>query len=198
MHRGPSSIRRLPLWSLSSSVVTFTCASATAIWAATRALFSSSARFARRLASPVSSLMRASRNGVSALPRIPWSSASPSAWSMAASICSRGSSSASRHGHRHQHAAGQAQAALRPEQRRNLLRRIGPHVHPQAAVAIVERRETVRPIPHHRHAVRLQPLQRRRQIQDRLGPRAHDEHRRLRQLGQVRRNVNWQEIRVSG
>ena len=98
-----------------------------------------------------------------------------------------------RDGHGHQHAARQPQRPLRAEQRRDLRGRVGAHVHRQAAVPVVERGEAIRAVAHHRHPVRLQPFQRRRQIQDRLRPRADDEDGRLRELGEIGGDVGGQE-----
>ena len=44
--------------------------------------------------------------------------------------------------------------------------------------------------------MRLQPLQRRRQIQDRLGPCAHDDDGRLGELGEVGRNISGEKSSI--
>ena len=62
---------------------------ASAIAEAKRALLSTRAIFDARLSPPVSSLTRASKNGVLALPLMPWAAASCRAWTMARSMVSR-------------------------------------------------------------------------------------------------------------
>ncbi len=89
-----------------------------------------------------------------------------------------------------QHTARQAQFALHGDDPRCLFRAIHTTVHSQPALARVESRKLVSAIAQHRDAVRLQPFQGQRQVKQRLRPGRHHGHRRLRQHGQVGRDIN--------
>ena len=59
----------------------------------------------------------------------------------------------------------------------------------EAGGRAVEGGQLIGPVPDHRHATRLEQFQRRRQVEDRLGARAHDGNRRGGQLVDVARDV---------
>ena len=66
---------------------------------------------------------------------------------------------------------------------------VDPPVERMAGVRPVEAGEPVGAVAQHAHVERLQPLERRAHVEDRLDARAHDEHRRPRQRGEVGRLV---------
>ena len=78
-----------------------------------------------------------------------------------------------------QHEAGPAgQPAVRPPHRGDLAGSSTRHGHREPGVAAVEAGEGVGAVAEHRHRRGLQHLQRGRDVEDRLHPRAHDQHRR--------------------
>jgi hypothetical protein len=90
-----------------------------------------------------------------------------------------------RHRHADQHPARQAQLELGADDVRGVFCRVAARVDGQAAAARVERGESLRAEAQHGHAVRLQPFERERQIEDGLRARAHDDDGRLREFGQI-------------
>ena len=70
-----------------------------------------------------------------------------------------------------------------------LVRRVGAGGEPKSGGAREESRQFVRSVAHHRDTKGLQPLERGRQIENRFCPRAHDDHGRTRELGEVARLV---------
>ena len=84
-----------------------------------------------------------------------------------------------------QHAALEAHVQLRAEGRGDALGGVQAVVHAEAALAGVEGGQLLGLIADHRHALGLQVLQRKSQIQDRLRARAHHQHARLGKLLQV-------------
>src|ERR1700719_115037 len=81
------------------------------------------------------------------------------------------------------------QPPLRSHQPRRVLRRIHPALQPQPALARIKRRQLIRPVPCHRHAQRLQHLERPRQIEYRLRSCAHHRNRSPRQFREIGRNI---------
>ena len=80
---------------------------------------------------------------------------------------------------------GRPRLELGADDVRGVFRRVAARVDGQAAAARVERGESLRAEAQHGHAVRLQPFERERQIEDGLRARAHDDDGRLREFGQV-------------
>jgi len=76
----------------------------------------------------------------------------------------------------HQAAAGVVQGPVVAHRLRDLIGRIDLPIERKARVVEVEARELARAIAEHRHVQRLEPLERRADIQDRFAPRAHHGH----------------------
>jgi hypothetical protein len=95
--------------------------------------------------------------------------------------------------HRHrigdEQRGGHAQLVRGGHRRRDLLGPVDAPIEIEAAVGEVEAREAIRAPADDRDAERLQALERRADIEDRLDPRRHHGDRRARQRGQVGRLV---------
>ena len=162
-------------------------ASATAMRAPTAALFLTSATLASRLAPPVSVRTRSNRNGVTSRPRTPSLSASSNAVSMAAWTADPAASCSDGMGTPNTHP---------PSPRFRFARTIAAASSGASTLAgaahpdVLEKRgELVRAVPDHRRALRLEHLQRARNVEDGFGTGADDRDGGSSEFREVRGDV---------